>query len=219
MSKKIKITALLALTLPLVLFLLNSFSGCGSDTIGPTTPPTNPSDTNVIIFDSLVVHEFFLQGSMSGVNLWLGKVTTAADTSKDMQLVDLNGQGVDFYFRSGDLSFLALAPGEQTRFNNIYDSLTQSQFDTLTKIPDSDNQLDSLDFTQDDTQFWGYFKYPLTQHRVYSFYLKGKYANGVTPKRVYGVIYLKNSYYSINETSFEISVRINKNGENWFKKH
>lgn len=58
MFKKIKITVLLALTLPLVLFLLSSFSGCGSDTTGPPVNPSNPSDTNVIIFDSLTVNEF-----------------------------------------------------------------------------------------------------------------------------------------------------------------
>ncbi|MGH2575317.1 MAG: hypothetical protein ACRDFC_06425, partial [Ignavibacteria bacterium] len=102
------------------------------------------------------------------------------------------------------------------RFNNPYADLTKSQFDTLSVIPDSDGNLDSLDFTQDDTKFWGYFNTPLIQHRVYGFYLKGKFAEGYTSNRVYGVIYLKNATTGISGFKINIAVKINRAGRNKF---
>lgn len=218
MFKKIKTTALFPLIVTLVLFLLKSFSGCGSETVAPPPPPVNPSDTNVIIFDSLTVYEFHNDLSYSAVDLYLGKVVYDSTRTKDIHLADSFSLGERFYFRSGDLSLDV--PGYQTVFNSPYADLTQAQFDTLTKIPDSDSQLDSTDFTQPDTQFWLDFIAPLAQHRVYGFYLKGKYAGGITPTRVYGVIYLKSAAsIGLGNFTVTISVRINKNGENWFKKH
>lgn len=193
------------------------YFGCGND---ETIIQQQTLDTNVVIYDSIDVFEFFTQSSLSGVDLLKGVTTTAADTSKDMQLVDSNGLGIDFHFRSGDQSLNPiLSPGRETWFNTFsqWTDLTKSQFDTISVIPDSNPTLDSLDFTQNDTKYWGYFQAPLISHTAYAFYLKGKYAWGYTPKRVFGVFWLREGVSGgPNGARFNIAVKINKASQNKF---
>jgi hypothetical protein len=56
-------------------------------------------------------------------------------------------------FQVGDLSDIPV-PGYQTRFAKIllYSNLSQSQFDTVKTMPDSDTSLTENDFTLDNTR-------------------------------------------------------------------
>jgi hypothetical protein len=197
--------------------------GCSSDSTNPVTPPVTV-DTNVIVYDSIDVFEFFNATSSNGVNLLSGRTTITSDTEKDMTLNDSNGLGVNFFLRSGDRSLLDnVMAGKKTRFNRIYTNMTKANFDTVSVIPDSDNQLNELDFTSDDTYSngsWGYFKSGLVNdNRVYSFYLIGKFQGGVTSKPVYGIFRLNNTVQSgITGLKLNISVRINKDGQNHMKR-
>jgi hypothetical protein len=160
--------------------------------------------------------------SFQAVDLWGGMVNRGISSDKDIFLISLNSDTINFYFRSGDLSLDAT--GKQTRFNRVYDNLDSTyKFDSLSVIPNSTNELDSLDFTQDDTQPWGYFVVGQTMHPVFSFYLKGKYLAGLTSGyRVYGVFYIKNIValpnYPLNGVQITIDVKLNTKGNNHFVK-
>ena len=94
-----------------------------------------------------------------------GRTTTAVILQKTCNSLIQTVLVLTSIFRSGDQSILGLllTPGEQGRFNSPYRDITKDQFDTISVIPDSDNKLDSLDFTQDDTHSWGYFNFPLLE--------------------------------------------------------
>lgn len=208
--------------LPLLIYI----NGCDDSGI----VNTNTTDSNVVIYKNLAPTLWFkgiYDTSHQTVNLWEGQLRLGISSDKDIVLIDQNSDTTNFYFRSGDLSIDA--QGMQTRFNRIYSDLdSSSKFDSLSVIPDSNNELDSTDFTQDDTYgngTWSYFSINQTTHPVYSFYLKGKYANNQTNfHRIYGVFYIKNVAKvstPLNGGSFgvqiTIDVKLNKIGANHFK--
>jgi hypothetical protein len=191
-------------------------TGCSSNT--PTNPPITPvGDTNVVIFDALTVSEYFNDTSFSAVELDKGNIIRDASSNKDMVMRDSSGTSFNFYFRSGDQSFDI--PGYACLFNSHYTSMTKQQFDTLSKIPVGHDPLTITDFPYLDTRQWGYFTQVQNQGRVYEFYLIGKFNSGVTAHQVFGVIYLKSGSFNIG-TGFQenVSIKINKNGQNKFVK-
>ncbi len=212
----------LILVLPLIVFLsIIYIPGC--DDSGVETKET--TDSNVVIFNNLSV-TYYVDASNDtlylAVNLLDGQVVMQQSAAKDMTIIDDTlGSNHNFYFRTGDI--VIDVPGKSTWFNRLYSNAAQIQFDTLSKI-DYFGTLDSLDFTQEDTYAggaWNYFNVPLLEKPIYSFYLKGKFLDGITSKRVYGMFYVKNAEplsEFLGGSRFTIDVKINKNGDDKFIK-
>jgi hypothetical protein len=171
-----------------------AFNSAGNSATSNVTSQEVPNlDPNVRVFEDLVLNENTgVSTSLSSLNLLLGRVDSIASTDKDVDLVDFLGNSTDFFFRSGDLSF--------------------SNADTLTES----------NFTNTDTKYPGneYFSFPLINNSVFAFYLKGKKDNGITPKPVYGMIWLKEATSAGGLSSFRIKVdvKINVAGRNQFLK-
>lgn len=216
--------------LTLILAIIVGITVTGGDCDDSTgTGGGTTTDPNVLIFNNLVVQENNGSStSPSAINLLLGRIDSAASNDKDVALVDFQGNGTDFYFRSGDLSFLDnISPGYKTEFGQFieWQDITQAQWDTLSRIWKSTANADTLtevDFQGVDTRYPGneYFGFPLAAHTVYAFYLKGKYQNGVTPDPVYGMIYLDQSANVGGLFPFRLTVdvKINIAGRNQFLK-
>jgi len=205
---------MLSVLAPMLIFFA-VVSGCGDDEL-TSGPPV--IDTSAINFNNITINERIppFDSSNSAIDLYNGIVVKEAFTTKDVVLVDLNGQSTDFYFRSGDLSLLDMPPGFATRFKTVfeYTNITQAQFDTLTVIPDSDTSLTPGDFTLDQTSS---FIEPVP-HSVFGFYLAGRYPV-YSSKQVYGMIYLDSSWRDNGVFMLKVDVKINKNGENRFVKN
>lgn len=107
-----------------------------------------------------------------------------------------------------------ITEGYRTRFKLITLHASQSQFDTMKVIPDTDSTLSENDFTSDNTES---FRAPLLFNTVYGFYLKGKFDNNVTPYPVFGMLYLEESYNDTTGFKLRFDVKINKIGQNSFK--
>lgn len=202
-----------------ILFLMGTslivIGGCDDSGITPVTPP----DSNVEHFDSIGVADLL---TAKGINLLNGTTVHRDSTSKDAELVDSNGTGNNYILRSGDLSdFPTSLIGFQTRFNRIYASMTPSQFDTITVIPDSDTTLNALDFTSDDTYgggAWGYFNPNINTGDplpVYSFWLKGKSEN-FTGVNIFGILIPREATNPGGVFRMSFEVRINTSGKNNF---
>ena len=217
MNKIFKISRYTAPVFFAILFAV--ISGC-SDTTTPTTPVlvNNP---NVKSFDSIAVFEDSAAfQTHTGLNLLDGVNTVDSDRTRDCSLNDLNNAGVDFYLQNGQLDKL-LPGGNEIRFFRVDPNMTSVAFDTLPKIQGYDT-LKPTDFTQDGTDFWGYFNAPLATHPVYCFWLKGRKDLGNTAKNVFGIIqpitatdFMPGAAYGFR-ISFRI--RINTNGDNDFRK-
>jgi len=203
----------------LKIFMAASFVlylGCGDD--DTTNPPPPPTDTTVANFNDLLISERTIPFDLafSAVDLNTGVIVRDSSSIKDANLIDsLFVADSVFYFRSGDLSDEPFSvPGYQTRFKLVMLTATQSQFDTMSVIPDTDDTLTESDFTTDNTAS---FSAPLLFNTVYGFYLKGKYDNNVTPFRVFGMLYLDYAYYDSSGFHLRFDVKINKVGRNRFK--
>lgn len=202
-----------------VIFSMAVINGC--DDSGVETPPTDV-DTNVIHYDSIWVEEDSSAGSFNGINLLDGVNTTGGYNLRDASLGGgLDSTGSNFFLRSGIL-LDQLDAGYITKWFQVTNNMTQQEFDTLSTITQNvGSSLDTLDFTQETTEFWGYFNYPLTEYPVYCFWLKGKKDGGLTNGRnVFGIIRPKVSFDNNpgNTYGFRIvfEVRLNKAGENHF---
>ncbi len=189
----------------------------GCDEEDPVSPPP-AADTTMLNFNNLLISERTIPFDLSesAINFFTGTVIMDSNRNKDANIADslFVGDSV-YYFRSGDLSDLpSMVPGYQTRFVLISLQSSQSQFDAMTTIPDSDTILTESDFTMDNTHS---FTAPLLFNSVYGFYLKGKYDNDVTPYRVFGMLYLQESFNSAAGFQLRFDVKINKEGKNKFK--
>jgi hypothetical protein len=216
---KNKLTAVVPL-----LFFISLIGITGCDDSGVATKETTTTDSNVVIYKNVAA--FFWQygsndTSYMGVDLLDGDSTRQIATYKDMELIDSVNTFNNFYFRSGDMSLIAI--GFKTRFNRIYANMGSDNFDTLSVIPDSDTLLTPADFTSDDTygnSAWGYFNFGQTLKPVYSFYLQGRNTGN---KYIYGVFHVKsiaNVYspeYASNGIMITIDIKLNKAGNNHFK--
>ena len=193
-----------------------SYFGC-SDNGGPVTP-TFIANPNVKTFDSIGVEEDSIIASSSGINLTTGMNTPSDSSARDCSLNDAMNAGVNFYLQDGVLDN-SLPAGYEIRFFRVSDNMTASEFDTLSKIH-SEAVLDSTDFTQNSTEFWGYFNAPLTSTPVYCFYLKGRRPTSTKP--IYGIIQPREATdrtpSAVYGFRMSFRVRINTNGENDFRK-
>jgi hypothetical protein len=191
------------------------YTGC-SDETDPVVPPT--TDTTVAIYNNLLISERTIpfDQALSAVDFFRGLILQDSSRLKDANLIDSISFGdSSYYFRSGDLSDLpSSVPGYKTRFKLISLISSQSQFDTMKVIPDTDTTLSENDFTSDET---GSFTAPLSFNSVYGFYLKGKYDNNVTPYRVFGILYLDEAFNTPSGFQLRFDVKINKLGQNRFK--
>ena len=215
-------SAYLIMLLAVVLVSFASFYGC--DDAGITEDPVV---SYVVHFDSIGVEEFINGQSRSGINLYNGTTVISDSVTKDCHLADSSSTGLNFYLRSGSLLDLILPAGYQSRFNRIYASMTQAEFDTITVLPvNRDTILPDLDFTADDTYgngAWGYFNIPMgtgDSKPVFSFWLKQKSSEFIG-RNVYGIIYPREASDSDpnNPGGYRMSfeVRINTFGLNDFK--
>jgi len=193
----------------------------GCDDAGVENNNNNNSDTNVVHFDSIWVEELESAGSFNGINLLAGDHVNGSYNLRDASLAGgADSTGTNFFLRSG--IFDKLDPRYETRWFQVSNNMTQAEFDALDTITQNvGSGLDTLDFTQESTEFWGYFNYPLTEYPVYCFWLKGKKDGGLTNgKNVYGIIRPKVSYDTNPGHTFGFSivyeVRLNKNGDNHF---
>lgn len=203
------------LTMSFVVFLSAIYTGC-SDDENPVTPVS--TDTSMANFNNLLISERTIpfDNALSGVDFFRGLIVQDSSRYKDANLIDSISLGdSSYYFRSGDLSdFPVSVPGYQTRFKLITLQASQSEFDTMKVIPDTDSTLTENDFTSNET---GSFRAPLLFNTVYGFYLKGKYDNNVTPYRVFGMLYLEQSYNDTSGFKLRFDVKVNKAGKNQFK--
>ncbi|MCB0721298.1 MAG: hypothetical protein KDC42_03245 [Ignavibacteriae bacterium] len=212
--------------LTLIIAIIAGITLTGGDCEDSGTSGGTQNDPNVMVFSNLVVYENqTTDDSPSAINLLTGMVDSSASTNKDVVLVDLAGNGTDFYLRSGDLSFDNIASGKKTLFGQFieWEDITEAQWDTLSRIWKSTGNADTLtalDFANQDTRYPGseYFGYPLTSHRVFAFYLEGKYQAGITSNPVYGMIYLKNATNAggLYPYRLTVDVKINTAGINQF---
>lgn len=206
MIKKILFTLLVA-------SIIYVYTGCNED---PISDPPVTLDTIAVNYNNLVVQEriFPFDLSNSAVDLYFGVILRDSSTIKDALLVDSLGLSQNFYFRSGLESLLDVPVGLETKFKTIfeYTNITQAQFDTISRIPES--ELTPSDFADIRTST---FTDPLSAHPVFGFYLTGRYPTFST-HHVYGMIYL-DSVWRDNNGVFKLKfdVKINKNGENRFK--
>ena len=191
------------------------YYGCSEDD-DPINPPAN--DTTAVIYNNLIISERTIpfDDALSAVDLFRGLIVKDSSMYKDANLIDSISLGDSvYYFRSGELSdFPSSVPGYRTRFKLIMLQASQSQFDTMKVIPDTDTTLTENDFTSDNT---GSFSAPLLFNSVYGFYLKGKFDNDVTPYPVYGMIYLEEAYNESTGFKLRFDVKINKEGRNQFR--
>jgi hypothetical protein len=156
------------------------------------------------------------------MNLFNGTSVIRDSLSKDCQLVDTNSTGTDFYLRSGDLSDLNLPIGFQMRFNRIYTTMSQAQFDTITVLPVGRDTINTaIDFTEDDTETWGYWQAGLSGDQpVYSFWLKGK-SEGFHGRNIFGIMQpilsVDGNPAGVGGYAMKFRVKINTFGQNDFR--
>ena len=228
--KKLYISFTLCVTVCFALAL--SMTSCDEGTTEVVVTDTIV-DGNVQVFNNLVLNE--PDGSSTvknALNLLTGMVDSLNSSDKDITMNDSASTGANFFLRSGDLSFLDNAAiGYQTSFGVLieYQSLTELQFDTLSRIvkslaSSSDTALSPGGFTEDKTSNYigsEYFNDPLSNNYVYSFYLRGKTNSGVTPNPVYGMIRLDSAWDEGGSAGFKlrVDVKINTAGYNQFRKY
>ena len=215
---KIKIfVTLVSLYLTVSLAFLSTGCDEGGDTPTPTADTT--IDSNVLEFDNRIINEYFDDNSRSAMNLLTGVIVAETDGNKDIQLRDSSGMRINFFLRSGDLALRI--PGYETDFGQdiAYANISESEFDTLSKITNLGTTLEPSDFYRQSTEEYSnpkYIKAPLTQNTVYSFYLIGKrQSQGIT---VYGMLRLRSATIQGNEFRLAVDVKINIAGQNQFRR-
>lgn len=204
------------------IFVYIASTGSGCDTNNPTGP-TTVVDTNVKVYSGRVITGYMGETSLSGINLLHGTIVESNSAQKDLLLKDFNGTNQDWFLRSGSKSD-NMALGYETRFKMLreYDDLSKERFDTISRIKNIGTET-----VHPTTKFFDimstasytnpqYFNPPLSNRMVLSFYLKGRYENGVTQHPVWGLIHLEKMEVVGGETKLTVNVKINTRGENQF---
>jgi hypothetical protein len=217
----IKSKFILLLPLLIAVGLLN-FQGCDDSGIEPEKEPT--TDTSVVFYDNISPTFWFsiTNTTQMGVNLFDGRIVSQDSTIRDMELIDLNSDTLNFRFRSGDQTIDQF--GLATRFKQEYTDIDTTKFDTVSVIKDSDTNLTPTDFTGNDTyEVSGvYFLIDQVEQPVFSFYLQGRNTGN---NYYYGMFHVKkvervysappNESYGVKVT---IDIKLNKAGKNKFTK-
>ena len=161
--------------------------------------------------------------SLAGIVLINGSNTLDNSPDRDVSLASKAGDTTytQFFLRSGVLLDHLLDAGFETRFFRVSDNMTSAVFDTLSKVAGYDS-LRAIDFTQESTEFWGYFNAPLASSPVYCFYLKGRKDSNPGSKNIFGIIQPREAtdWRPGQAYGFRMSfrIRININGDNDFRK-
>lgn len=217
MKTKFKLLMLSASGIIAILFAV--IAGCSDTTTNPN--PVYVNNPNVKSFDSIGVAEDSIITSITSLNLFSGTSTNGLDANRDCSLNDQNNAGINFFLQNGQLLSGDMPAGYEIRFFRVDANMNASVFDTLSRVPGY-TSFSSTDFTQDGTEFWGYFNAPLSSTPVYCFWLKGRRDAGITPLSVYGIIQPREAtdYDPLNSYGFRMSfrVRINTKAENDFRK-
>jgi hypothetical protein len=214
-----------ALTFLLPLLLITGLfytTGCNDNTLttGDTTTFANP---NVRTFRNVQVYEDFNATSYSGVDLYNGTTTLSLDPSRDVEMADSMGLSERYLIRSGTGDIFLdrnLAIGKETRFAKQFSSrgMTQAQFDGVLKMDDTNNNLDSTDFTSYSTSYFGTTFTP-NDYRLYGVFLKER-SQGL-PKPIFGLMYLKTleivTVGGNPSLKLTFDIKLNTNGQNDFR--
>lgn len=189
--------------------IFSMYIGCSSDSPTTTTPP---ADANVVRFDNLDI----TPATLNGIDLYIGK-NIGSNAGKDIAVISGGINGPPYYFQSGDIS-----GGSKTGFTLVDSTISQSGYESISSVSAWGSAgasiVDTVDFlSHSNTMSWGTINNPATINPVYGFYLQGKYANGTTSAKVFGLIYI-NSVSGGGATiiKINISVRFNKVGLNKF---
>jgi len=189
---------------------LSVFNGCSSD----STTNTTTADPNVVSYENVDID--YLPSSVPGIDLYLGK-SVSSGTSKDIAIIGNGITGPPFYFQSGDMS-----GGSKTGLYLVDSTISQSGYSSISSVPAWGSAgatiVDTADFlSHPSTQAWGTLGNPTAITPVYGFYLQGKFANGTTTSKIFGLLYV-NSVSGGGATSIKInvSIRYNKAGLNKF---
>lgn len=217
MKTRLKFLKYTASTALVVMFAF--IAGCGE-----TTDP-NPiyiDNPNVSFKDSIEVYEDSAAGvTRTGLNLKDLVNTIDTDGLRDCSLQDLNNSGKDFFLQNGELLNSLLPPGFEIRFFQVYTDTNAITFDTLSKVQGYTSFVPN-DFTQNGTEFGGYFNAPLSSKPVYCFWLKGRKDAVPSSKNIYGIIQPREATdrdpFNVYGYRMSFRVRINTNGENDFRK-
>ena len=195
---------------------LSLLSSCNEENV--ITPPPTTLDSNVFIKNNLIVDETAADTSRSGINLYELKTELSLSTEKDAKFIDSVGEGMRFIIRTGDLGLLGKRlPGYTTKFYPMYNNMTQSQFDTLSKIMYY-STLDTNDFIKNSTY---YHPYPLNVKPVYGFYLaQRRWTNQNYGVPVYGMFLIDTLYKTSDSIAHvRLDIKINKGGKDQFKQY
>lgn len=206
MSKTIKI--LLLTFIVSGFFGLGLITGCNTDN-NPII--INPVYDSTIFLKTLTAAEPWDVSSLSGINFYDLKLEVTSSLFKDAQFYDSLGERTRFQIRTGDMvkNFMGL----QTKFDFLYNDLSKSRFDTLSKMYYDHTVNSNTDFPYANTE---YYTVPLTNKPVWAFYLFGRYPNFNQGKRVYGMFQI-DSLYSYQDTfHIRINIKINKNETDQF---
>jgi hypothetical protein len=208
----------------MILFLIaglvsfSTFNGCDDSGVESEDPVSH-----VVHFDSIWVQEDSNGTGFAGINLLDGVNTNVNFNMRDASLGGGTGpNGDNFFLRSGILDNL-LDAGYISKWFQVADNYTQAEFDTMTAVyTNIGSAFDTTDFTQESTEFWGYFNYPMTEFPVYCFWLVGKRDGGLTNgKNVFGILRPKMTEDTnpggVYGFSMVVEVRINTNGLNDFR--
>ncbi|MBX7044832.1 MAG: hypothetical protein K1X86_03260 [Ignavibacteria bacterium] len=197
-------------------------TGCNDNTLTGGSDTTTVANPNVKVYRGLQVNEDFGSSSYSGVDLYTGTTVLSLNPSRDIEMADSMGLSQRYLIRSGtgDITLDHMDIGRETKFAKQFSSknMTQAQFDAVTKIDDSNNSLDSTDFTSHSTSYFGK-SFTADDYRLYGVFLKGKSSS--LPKPVFGLMYLKSLDTLIVGGNMSLrltfDVKLNTNGQNDFR--
>jgi hypothetical protein len=192
-------------------FGLGLISGCNSED-NPVIVTTTYDST--ILLKTLTAAEPWDANSLSGINFYELKLEATNSIFKDAQFYDSLGERTRFQIRTGDLvkNFM----GIQTKFDFLYNNLSKSRFDTLSKMYYDHTVNPNTDFTYNNTD---YYTENMANKPVWSFYLKGRFTGGFNQgKKVYGMFQIDSLYLNSTLDTFKIrlNIKINKNETDQF---
>ncbi|MBI5402273.1 MAG: carboxypeptidase regulatory-like domain-containing protein [Ignavibacteriae bacterium] len=171
---------------------------------------------SVYVFNNIILDEYFSAASYSAANFLTGMRVQDLITDKDIQIRDsIVGPDTLIYLRSAFLD--EINTGKATYFSNtLLPGYTKAYFDTLSKFPTIDNQLNPYrDFPNQNG-----IDYLLTlgsHKRICAFYLAGRWLGDPAP-RTFGLMFIDSVWYDAASKIRKVlvDIKINTNAANEF---
>lgn len=199
-----------------------SKNGYITNTKGVFVPANDTAELNIFllpgngvyIMDNISVRQTGISQTLSGIDLYNLRAVSITYGYRDIDLRDSASTFLRFQFRSSHLA--VNYPGFYTRFGYSLGNFSKSEFDTLAMYYGAGEPLSEADFPRDRTD---YFYTPLTERSVIPFYLMGRYIPNSNVPRVFGLLYIKNTWLESGSNIFwaQVDVKINRNGQNYFR--